>query len=191
MRTIDPNSFGAAGPLLARALEEGRPQALVFGTPVPDAKAQIEALTLEALAAGQAVRSKDDAACLLAGLWLFYDFFDTSHTIAQGIKTESGSYWHAIQHRMEPDASNSRYWFSRVGAHPVFEELAQDAQEIAAKHPQAKPKDLPLTGQTWDPDAFVLCCARSPDAATEKLLLAIQQRECLLLYDHNHRKAFR
>lgn len=191
MRTIDPKSFGPSGALLARALKEGRPQALVFGTPVPDAKTQIEALTLEALAAKRAVQSKDDAACLLAGLWLFYDNFNASHTIAQGIKTASGSYWHAIQHRMEPDASNARYWFSRVGEHPVFAELAQDAQEIASTHPQADAKDLHLTGKAWDPDAFVLCCTRKPDAATEKLLLAIQQRECLLLYEHNYRQAFR
>lgn len=190
MRTIDPKTFGPSGALVARALEEGRPQALVFGSQVPDAKAQIEALTLDALAAGRAVQSKDDAACLLAGLWLFYDFFEASHTIAQGIKSESGSYWHAIQHRMEPDASNSRYWFSRVGEHPVFADLARDALEIAANHPQANPKDLPLNGKAWDPDAFVRCCTRRLDAATEKLLLAIQQRECLLLYDHNFRKAF-
>lgn len=191
MRTIDPKSFGPSGALVARALEEGRPRGLAFGEPAADAKEQIEALTLEDLAAGRAVYSKDDAACLLAGLWLFYDYFDTSHTIAQGIKTESGSYWHAIQHRMEPDASNSRYWFSRVGDHPVFAELAKDAQEIAAKHPQANAKDLILTGKAWDPDAFVLCCTRKADAATEKLLLELQQRECLLLYDHNHRNAFR
>ncbi|MCK6471420.1 MAG: hypothetical protein L6R28_06715 [Planctomycetes bacterium] len=190
MRSIEPKSFGPSGALVARALEEGRPHALAFGEPVPDAKAQIEAFTLETLAAGRVVQSKEDASCLLAGLWLFYDYFDASHTIAQGIKTESGSYWHAIQHRMEPDASNSRYWFSRVGEHPVFAELAQDAQEIAANHPQTKPKDLPLNGKAWDPDAFVLCCTRTPDAATEKLLLAIQQRECLLLFEHNYRKAF-
>ena len=34
---------------------------------------------------GQAMKSRDDARAMLAGLWLWFDWLDQSHTIAQGI----------------------------------------------------------------------------------------------------------
>ena len=72
------------------------------------------------------------AACCIAGVWLLHDFLDESHTISQGIDTPSGSFWHAIMHRREGDFSNAKYWFRRVGQHPVFDALGQRAAELAA-----------------------------------------------------------
>ena len=46
-------------------------------------------------------------------LWL-YGFLDESHSIAQGIDSAEGSYWHALMHRSEGDFSNSKYWYRRV-----------------------------------------------------------------------------
>ncbi|MBC7782650.1 MAG: hypothetical protein H7144_02330, partial [Burkholderiales bacterium] len=40
-----------------------------------------------------AVKSPDDAAALLSGLWLWHDYLDESHNISQQIQTESGSFW--------------------------------------------------------------------------------------------------
>lgn len=57
---------------------------------------------------------------LQAGLWLYVDDLDRSHTICQGIDDETGSYWHGIMHRREGDFSNSHYWFNKVGRHPVM-----------------------------------------------------------------------
>ena len=55
-------------------------------------------------------------------LWL-HGFLDESHTIAQGIDSTEGSYWHALMHRSEPDFSNSKYWYRKVGKHEIFPSL--------------------------------------------------------------------
>ena len=55
-------------------------------------------------------------------LWL-YGFLDESHSIAQGIDSPEGSYWHALMHRSEGDFSNSKYWYRRVGRHAIFPAL--------------------------------------------------------------------
>src|SRR5688572_32618825 len=67
-------------------------------------------------------RARDEAMarCCLAGLWLAFDFLDESHRISQDIETPSGSYWHGIIHRREPDYANSKYWFRRAGRHAIF-----------------------------------------------------------------------
>jgi len=48
-----------------------------------------------------------------------------SHTISQGGRgaRRTATFWHAIMHRREPDAANSKYWWRRVGAHPVLAQL--------------------------------------------------------------------
>ena len=53
----------------------------------------------------------DMAQACLAGLWLYHDFLDESHSISQEIATSTGSFWHGIMHRREPDPSNAKYWF--------------------------------------------------------------------------------
>jgi hypothetical protein len=58
-----------------------------------------------------------------AGLWLLHDFLDESHSISQDDHSAEGSFWHAIMHRREPDPSNSKYWWRRVGPHPVLKQL--------------------------------------------------------------------
>lgn len=61
---------------------------------------------------------------LQAGLWLYVDELDLSHTVSQDLKDSTGSYWHAIMHRREGDFSNSHYWLNRAGKHPAMGNLS-------------------------------------------------------------------
>src|SRR5580765_7484012 len=89
-------------------------------------KAALDALTPEQLLAPTKVLSPDDALLVKAALYLKHGFLDASHKISQQIETPNGSYWHAIMHRKEGDFSNSKYWYRRVGEHPVLAALGKD-----------------------------------------------------------------
>ncbi len=59
---------------------------------------------------------------LAAGLWLYADDLERSHTLSQSIEDATGSYWHGIMHRREGDFSNAHYWMRRAARHPLFAE---------------------------------------------------------------------
>ena len=193
MRDIDTKSYGpAAQDLLARAQAAELPRTLTCGTAVADALPALRAMTDQTLSQNRRVRMPHDAQALHAGLWLLFDYFTESHDIAQTLATPSGSYWHAILHRREPDPSNAKYWFQRVGEHPVYPELLDDAREIAAAAgPAGKALLDPLQQmKAWDGAWFVDRCSAGGDAATVGVLLQIQRREWQLLFDGSFRKAF-
>jgi hypothetical protein len=108
----------------------------------------------------------------LAGLWLYHDFLDESHTISQEIHSPTGSFWHAIMHRREPDPSNSKYWWARVGAHPVLNELKETA---------------PALGYNYtNPQHFVDFCeqVRGTNSLEETLAKRVQLLEWQLLFHY-------
>jgi hypothetical protein len=75
-------------------------------------------------------RSQGDPRAMLAGLWLWHDWLHESHLISQSLETPTGSFWHAIMHRREGDFSNSKYWYARIGEHPVLQALGIQAGSI-------------------------------------------------------------
>jgi hypothetical protein len=99
-----------------------------------------------------------------AGLLLWNDDLDASHTISQGIETPTGSFWHAIMHRREGDAGNSLYWWRRTSAHPAFVEVGKAALKVLEdeeeKTAQVFADSLRRAG-TWRPDEFVDYCQRA------------------------------
>jgi hypothetical protein len=149
-------------------------RALGPGTPDQDAYPRLKALRIESAFAPQAVHDVDMAACCLAGLWLRHDYFDESHKISQDIDTSSGSFWHGILHRREPDPSNAAYWFRRVGQHPIYEALAKDAAALG----------LEQQSTSWNPFDFIDWCEQHRDTGTaqEMLLRRVQAREWELLF---------
>jgi hypothetical protein len=184
MTAFDPASYG---PVICSILGEPRLMPLGPGNPNVKVKHLLQTLTVEQAFGGQTIREQDMAKCCLAGLWLYHDFLDESHTLSQEIHTTSGSYWHGIMHRREPDYSNAKYWFRRVGDHPIFVSLVADAKEIAADDP-AEPAKFLTRLSAWDPFAFIDLCEKAVGSSLEMLCRRIQQREWELLFDFCYRK---
>ncbi len=152
---FDPSDYG---PTVAALLQQSRLAELGPGQPAEDMRSQLE--TVEA-----------PTACR-AGLWLYFDFLHESHEISQELHTPEGSYWHAIMHRREPDAANSKYWFRQVGPHPVQSLLVAEA---AAR------------GYAYTtPFAFIDVCERLRGTASpgEEQARQIQLLEWQLLFAH-------
>ena len=183
--TLPPDSPFA--PLLA----EERLMSLGPGSPNLTVRTLLNSLDPATAFAPHTVKDRAMAEACLAGIWLYHDYLEESHRISQAISTPTGSYWHGILHRREPDSWNSKYWFNRVGRHPVFPELCQVARELASEQgPPAETRFLREQNQ-WDPDAFIDLCetTRSGKIPTEMLCRKIQLGEWQLLFDYCYRRA--
>lgn len=136
-------------------------------------------------------KDSDEAACLLAGLWLWHDYLDESHNVSQKIETPSGSFWHAIMHRQEGDFGNSKYWYARCRNHPILVSLGEQARGVVAHAPADKTL-LRLSTGPWDGAAFVDLVQQvheSPSDERYEIAVALQQLEWRVLFDHNTRTA--
>jgi hypothetical protein len=85
---------------------------------------------------------------------------------------------------------NAKYWFRRVGHHPVFEPLRAAAAELAAAAPHPAARFL-AEQRAWDPFAFIDLCAASASGRVpcEPLCRKVQQREWELLFGHSYQAA--
>ena len=137
------------------------------------------------------VDSSVDAIALHSGLLLVHDYLEQSHDLSQTTQGKglhaAGDYWHAIMHRREPDYSNSKYWYRRVGLHPNFATLARCAADILRPCSSSGADDWQIKlgiPDRWDPFAMVDLCSACESAADDELVLAaqkIQQAEMELL----------
>jgi hypothetical protein len=142
------------------------------GKPREEMRAKLES----AAASFPAHADRDMVAACMAGLWLAFDFLDESHSISQNLSSSEGSYWHALMHRREPDHDNSKYWFRRIGAHPVLQQLVEQA---------------PSLGYTFtDPFVFVdfVERVRGTGSADEETARRVQRHEWELLFDSCFRR---
>ncbi|MEO6435591.1 MAG: hypothetical protein ABIP55_07495 [Tepidisphaeraceae bacterium] len=138
-----------------------------------------------------AVTNLEEAAGMLSGLWLRFDWLDESHRISQSLETPSGSFWHAIMHRREGDFSNSKYWYARVGAHPSLATLAAQAPQMINTLPADKSL-LRVIATGWNPSALVDLVEQihdKPDDPRHGAAVALQKLEWQILFDHCTRAA--
>jgi hypothetical protein len=184
MSAFAPESYG---PLLAEFLA-ARPL-LPLARPVRNEAiaARLAELDPTTLFTGRQIVGPEMASACLAGLWLAHGCLEESHELSQGIANATGSYWHGLMHRLEPDAANSKYWFRRVGPHPVFDDLTA---ELATTVDQTVRQSL--NGfSTWDPCKFIDLCQASARAGglAEEACRLLQRREWELLFDFCYRSA--
>lgn len=184
MHEFDPAHFG---PGWAELLNSDRCRPLGAGKPDASLRQKVQAAELSQLFSHANITDGEMAELCLAGAWLLADDLAASHTISQQIENSTGSYWHGIMHRREGDFDNAKYWFRRVGQHPVFEPLAVAAQQLAAESVPCATREKLLSAGSWDPYAFVdqcAACERSKSTSDHDALLCRQvaQAEWELLF---------
>lgn len=187
MPEFHPNQYGPA----IAGLVNGRLPELGPGAENAAMRPKLAALTVESAFAGQRIVNQDAARCCIAALWLWHDFLDESHAISQEIHSMEGSYWHGIMHRREPDYGNAKYWFCRVPKHPVFEPLAQLAQQLARKESLDAPAKFLVEDNEWDPFQFVDLCESVARGRSRCEMVAreVARAEWQLLFTYCYRQA--
>jgi hypothetical protein len=147
------------------------------GTPDRAAADKLRSRDLAAVFTPETVGQSAMARACLAALWLRFGCLDESHGISQELDTPEGAFWHAILHRREPDPANSKYWWRKVGSHPVLQQLVEQA---------------PVVGYHYtDPFTFVDRCerVRGKSGRDEKIAEDVQELEWRLLFDWCFRRA--
>lgn len=178
-------------PVFGPLVVEERLMSLGPGTPNTAARALLDRLDIVTAFGAGKLRDRTMAEACFAGVWLYHDFLDESHRISQSISTPTGSYWHAILHRREPDSWNSKYWFGRVGRHPVFADLREAARRLAAETQEIPETHFLRDQREWNPFAFVDLCeaSRLGRVPAESLCRRIQLLEWQLLFTYCYRHA--
>lgn len=145
-------------PLLAALAVDRKLTELIAAAPMPAiGDAGVDRATSAALS-DWLKREPDLSDSCQAGLWLLAGDLNRSHTLSQDIPSPEGSFWHGIMHRREGDYDNAKYWFRRVGGHPVLSELSE---EIVALHQRDSQNALPweqLEDASRVASAFVDAC---------------------------------
>jgi hypothetical protein len=218
---FDPQAYGKA---IASILEphQGGARLMPLAPSGPlqgEALTQLRRLSSRELFAATPIAAEDFADCVRSALFLYLSDLDASHTISQNIPTATGSYLHGIMHRQEPDFSNAKYWFRRVGSHEVLAPLraaalealqpgsgaesglksstesnARSSTESGTESSSTAAKPLRSHIETrpqWDPFWFIDQCeaAGHGGADLDRHLREIQRLEWQLLFDYSYRKA--
>ncbi len=157
----------------------------------------LQSSSLDKLFDGQSLKNTIFGEAIKSGLLLWNDALDESHTISQGLTNQTGSYWHGIMHRREPDYPNAKYWFGRVGTHSIFPELRERAVELFTETPS--PSDaLAAIGKTialqenWDPYQLIDWCETAEGDSTSEVTRFLQQvqlEEIKLLLAYTYQNA--
>ncbi|HJT23751.1 MAG TPA: hypothetical protein VJ873_04200 [bacterium] len=164
--------------------QDPRPLArLVKGKPISAGRKVVEKLSEESL---DTAKDPNRLRFIQGALYLCFDCFDEAHTVANDHEgTVAGNWIHAMAHRREPDASNSKYWYHRVSVPAkVSGEIAAESLALLKKSSVPELESLAKKiekSKHWEPEAFVDLCDefRKKDDKTPvyRALAAIQEIE--------------
>ena len=163
----------------------------------PELTDALASTSLDDLFQGESVKNTTFGEAIKSGLLLWNDALDESHNISQGLANQTGSYWHGMMHRREPDYSNAKYWFGRVGAHPIFPQVRERALAILNETPVssdalARLSETIETEEQWDAAQFIDWCqaaeGESADDVT-RFLQQVQAEEIKLLLAYSYQNA--
>ena len=157
----------------------------------------LESASVDELFDGESLKNMTFGEAIKSGLLLWNDALDESHNISQGLENQTGSYWHGIMHRREPDYSNSKYWFGRVGTHPIFPALRERALELfeETQNPSDALADIGqaiAAEENWDAYQFIDWCQAAEgnsDSDVTRFLQQVQAEEIKLLLAYSYRNA--
>lgn len=162
-------------------------------------KQELDHLTPEELLGGE-IQDQSFGKAVKSGLYNWNDCLEEAHILAQQIETPTGSYWHGIMHRREPDYSNSKYWFRQVGQHPIFPQVYKAVVDFLQS--RASTSDYARgwleslkSGGRWDPFDFIDRCASTGDrdfpSSDRTLLEQITNLEIQILLDYSYQCALK
>jgi hypothetical protein len=134
----------------------------------------------------RAIESRVSDPAARSALHLWNDDLARAHELAQEIETTLGSCLHGTMHRREPDYDNARYWFRRVGKHPVGGQIREAALELVGEAPALQEILASIRRRRdWDALAMVDWCERAAEAPElDRFLRGVQARELEALARH-------
>ena len=164
--------------------QDPRPlERLVKGKPNAAGKKAVEALTKRDM---KDAKDPKSLPLVQGALYLCFDCWKEAHELADAHEGTAAGHWlHAIVHRREPDAGNSKYWYAKVKAPaPLFQAIGKEALNLLKQQPVAGlvplAEKLESSG-TWEPAAFVDLCDQfkeeDPDSPAYRTLARIQEIE--------------
>ncbi|MBX9788803.1 MAG: hypothetical protein K2Y37_07790 [Pirellulales bacterium] len=184
--------------MIAGLLEPSRLPALGPGRRDSKLAMRLRSLSAADLFSHARVTDTSMAAACLAGLWLHADGLDESHAISQTIENATGSFWHGIMHRREGDFGNAKYWFRRVGQHPVFGSLGVGARELAKRFESQEGAAI-ARQSSWDAGRWIDLCQLAQESSHSgptvqgadlvDFCLNVQVLEWGLLFDYSYQRA--
>jgi hypothetical protein len=119
-----------------------------------------------------------EALAVQSSLLLWNDDLDGSHAIAQDLDDAHGAYLHGVMHRREPDYGNAKYWFRKVGVHPLFPQLRDAALDLLSDAPAGDPYRKAIEGsKEWDPYRMIDWCQSAAEEREVAFLRALQAIE--------------
>ena len=129
---------------------------------------------------------------LQSALYIYFDCFDEAHQIAQDHEGLIGNWLHALLHRREPDAGNSKYWYARVDlpqgtSRGIAEETLKCLGDSPAKELAGFQQKLSKS-KKWEPKTFVDLVEKfrgeDSNAPAYRLLAKIQEIEWRALAEY-------